>query len=108
VVGNLIRSHVRKNKELILGEARFLDGFMQLLMKERNTGSKWSQSEKAQLKRHILRLTSRLPFLFLILLPFGSLLIPVLAEVVDRRKRSRNRPRDVNPGGKGRTDQTGA
>jgi hypothetical protein len=90
MIGRFIRSQIRKNMDLILSEARRIDGFIQLLMKQRNTGVKWTQPEKARLKRHILRLVGLAPVLCVFLLPGGSLLIPVMAEVIDRRKRSRN------------------
>jgi hypothetical protein len=58
-------------------------------MKHRNTGIKWSPSEKVQLKQYLRRLIGHAPVLCIFLLPAGFLLIPLLAEVIDRRKRSR-------------------
>jgi len=89
MIGRFIKSHLRKSKDLILGEARHMEGFIQLLMKQRNTGTKWTPSEKAQLKRYLRRLVGYAPVLCIFLLPAGFFLIPLLAEVVDRRKRSR-------------------
>ena len=94
LIGRIIKSQIRKNKELILGEARQMDGFVQLLMKQRNTGTKWTHTEKAQLKRYLSRLVIYAPILCIFLLPAGFFLIPLLAEVVDRRKRSRKPGKD--------------
>lgn len=87
---SLIRSQILKSKELILGEAREMQGFMDLLMKQRNTGSCWTKVEKALLKRYIARLASYVPVLFVFLLPGGFILIPLLAEILDRRKHNRH------------------
>ncbi len=88
-VSDLIKSQLRKNKDLILSEARHTEGFMHLLMKQRNTGEKWSLRERVQLKGHIRRLVGYIPALCVFLLPGGFLLIPLLAEIMDRRKRAR-------------------
>ena len=87
---SLIRSRILRSKELILSEARGIQGFMDLLMKQRNTGSRWTKDEKAQLKRHLGRLASYVPVLFVFLLPGGLILIPLLAEILDRRKHRRH------------------
>jgi len=94
MIVNFVRSQIRKNKDLILDEAKYLDGFMDLLMKQRNTGEKWTFRERMQLKSGIKRLVGYVPVLAVFLLPGGLLLIPIMAEAMDRRKRSR----------KGRTD----
>ena len=84
-----IRGFIEKNKTLILNEARQINGFMKLLMKQRNTGIKWTKGEKDQLKIHLWHLSAYVPVLTIFILPFGSLLIPILAEIVDRRKTRR-------------------
>ncbi len=89
MIGRFIKSQLRKNKDLILDEVRQVDGFFQLLMKQRNTGIKWSPSEKVRLKQYLRRLVGYTPVLCIFLLPAGFLLIPLLAEVIDRRKRAR-------------------
>lgn len=85
----VIRSQILKSKELILNEARNIHGFMDLLMKQRNTGDHWTRAEKVQLKRYLWHLAACIPVLFVFLLPGGFVLIPVLAEVLDRRKQRR-------------------
>lgn len=87
---SLIRSRILRSKELILSEAREMQGFMDLLMKQRNTGSRWTKGEKVQLKRYIWRLASYVPVLFVFLLPGGLVLIPLLAEILDRRRHRRH------------------
>jgi len=77
---------------MILEEAGQINGFMKLLMKPRNTGAGWTKQEKAQLRKHLKRLSFYVPVLIIFLAPFGSLLIPVLAEILDRRKNRRTVP----------------
>lgn len=98
MTGRIIRSQVLKSKELILHEAREMSGFMDLLMKQRNTGNGWDRAEKTQLRRYIARLVLYIPVLLIFLLPGGLVLIPVLAEVLDRRKH--HRPFTVEIGAK--------
>ncbi len=88
-LSDLIRSQIRKNKHLILSEARHAEGFMRLLMKQRNSGEKWTKEEKSQLKGYIRHMVGYVPVLCIFLLPGGFFLIPILAEVMDRRKRIR-------------------
>jgi len=89
VIRLFLRRLIQKNRELILKEAVYIDGFMRLLMKHRNTGEKWTKDEKTQLKMHIKHFSLYVPVLFIFLLPGGSLLLPVLAEILDRRKKER-------------------
>ena len=44
MIGRYLKSHLVKNRDLILEEARRMDGFIRLLMKQRNTGIKWPSS----------------------------------------------------------------
>jgi hypothetical protein len=85
-----IKSQILKSKELILNEAKEVHGFMDLLMIQRNTGSGWTGAEKVQLKRYIARLAAYIPILIVFLLPGGFALIPLLAEVLDRRNHRRH------------------
>jgi hypothetical protein len=74
---------------LILHESKRIAEFIHLLMKRRNTGVKWTGEEKARLKSHLKHLSLYMPALVIFVLPFGSLLIPILAEILDRREKSR-------------------
>ncbi len=80
---------ISRNKEIILKESSYITGFMQLLMKPRNTGEGWTREEKDKLKIDIKHLSSYVPVLIIFLLPGGSLLLPFLAEILDRRKAAR-------------------
>jgi len=78
-----------KNRTMIINEAKYFRGFMLLLMKQRNTGVKWTGEERTQLKSDLKRLSLYVPVLIIFALPFGSLLLPVLTEVLDRRDKDR-------------------
>ncbi len=80
---------ISRNKEIILKESSYITGFMQLLMKPRNTGEGWTREEKDKLKIAVKHLSSYVPVLIIFLLPGGSLLLPFLAEILDRRKAPR-------------------
>jgi hypothetical protein len=79
-----------RNRDMILEEGRHIRGFMQLLMKHRNTGIVWTQEETRDLKSYVKRLSLHVPVLIIIVLPFGLVLLPILAEILDRRKKRRN------------------
>ncbi|MCX5827573.1 MAG: hypothetical protein NTV58_06180 [Deltaproteobacteria bacterium] len=64
---------------------------MMLLMKQRNTGNNWTAEDIAMIKSHLMRLALYVPVLIIFLLPFGSFLLPVLAEIIDRREGMRNK-----------------
>ncbi len=66
-----------------------MSDLMRLLMKRRNTGVEWTGEEMTRLKSHLKRLSLYMPVLIVFVLPFGSLLLPVLAETLDRRKNGR-------------------
>jgi hypothetical protein len=79
-----------KNRDMILEESQYIRSFMRLLMKYRNTGIVWTQEETHDLKSYVKRLSLHVPVLIIIVLPFGLVLLPILAEILDRRKKSRN------------------
>ncbi len=91
-----LRILVDKNKEIIYREAEFLGSFMRLLMKQRNTGNRWTREEKLQLMRDLRHLSYYVPVLLIFLLPGGSFFIPLLAEILDRRKKPRTACRKVS------------
>jgi hypothetical protein len=84
-----LKRHILKNRTLILREANHMHDFMNLLMKRRNTEVKWTREEIRLIKSHIKHLSLYVPALVIFILPFGSLLFPILAEVLDRREKSR-------------------
>jgi hypothetical protein len=77
------------NKSVIIHEVRQIGNFMELLMKQRNTGVKWTTEDIRAIKSHLRHLSLSVPVLFIFALPFGSLLLPLLAEIIDRRNRAR-------------------
>ena len=89
MVREFLRKRIATNREMIFTESRQFADFMALLMKRRNTGVPWTGAETARLRRYLWRLSLYVPVLAVFLLPFGSLLLPVLAEVLDRRKKPR-------------------
>jgi hypothetical protein len=72
-------------RALTLEEVTHVQGFMQLLMKERN-GTPWSNTDKAAILSHLKHFGRSLPYLALFTLPGGTLLLPGLAWFLDRRK----------------------
>jgi hypothetical protein len=89
MIKQFIKSQIKKNRDLISNEAKEMDGFTKLLMKQRNTGVKWTEEEKSLLKHFLGRIAVYVPIIFVFLLPFGTLLLPILAEGLDRRKNGR-------------------
>lgn len=89
MVKEILSDTLRKNKTLLLHEAEKINDFMRLLMKYRNTRSTWTRDEKRTLRTHLWHLSSYIPALVIFCLPFGSLLFPLLAEVLDRRRKKR-------------------
>lgn len=86
-----LKKHIENNRAMIIKEGKYLQGFMLLLMKQRNTGDKWTTEEKIQLKSHLKHLSLYVPALIIFALPFGLLLLPVLTEVLDRRDKDRTK-----------------
>lgn len=78
-----------KNKALLLNEASKTNDFMKLLMKYKHTRNTWTREERKILRRHLWRFSSYIPMLIIFCLPGGSLLFPILAEILDRRKNIR-------------------
>jgi hypothetical protein len=86
MITGFIKRLIIKNREFILQEVLSVKGLMQLLMKNRNTGEKWTREEKREIKKHLRNISKLIPVIIVFLLPGGSLLLPFLAEVLDRRK----------------------
>ena len=91
MIKSSFKKFISKNREMILEEGQHIKGFMELLMKHRNTGLVWTREETRDLKLYVKRLSLHLPVLIIIALPFGLALIPMLAELIDRRKKRRDR-----------------
>jgi hypothetical protein len=85
----MLKKILVRYKAIIHAEADYMKGFMALLMKPRNTNIPWTRTEIRALKRYLWHLVHYVPFVIVFLLPFGSLLLPVMAEVLDRRRSPR-------------------
>ena len=90
-----LKSQLSKHKALFFQEAQRISGFLYLLMKQRNTGEKWTPEEKKEIKGHLKILAMYIPILIIFLLPGGSLMLPFLAEAMDRRKTPRRPPAQI-------------
>jgi hypothetical protein len=84
-----LKQLVIRNRDFILQEVLEVKGLMQLLMKHRNTGQKWTKGELQEIRGHFRELSRVIPVLVIFLLPGGSLFLPFLAQVLDRRKKTR-------------------
>jgi len=90
--GALIRSLrelMARERGHLTNEILAVRGLMPLLMKPRN-GQRWTPEEKRELAAHLSRLSKIGPYLVVLAMPGGILLLPVLAWWLDRRRR-RNR-----------------
>jgi len=92
MIKRFLKGLIAKNKEFILSQVLAVKGLMQLLMKNRNTGEKWTRDEIREIRAHLKHIAMLVPALIIFLLPGGSVLLPLLAEVLDRRKRIRRPP----------------
>lgn len=89
----MIKNYIKRlfvvNKQAILMEVLSIAGLMQILMKTRNTDEKWTREEKREVKMHLKNIAKIVPAVAIFSLPGGSFLLPILAEVLDRRKNRR-------------------
>lgn len=77
------------NRDMILQKVLEVKGLMSLLMKYRDSGQRWTNAEKKEIMKHLKSLSRVIPALIIFMLPAGSLLLPVLADALDRRKTKR-------------------
>jgi hypothetical protein len=77
------------NKEAVLMEVLSIKGLMQVLMKTRNTDEKWTREERKEIVRHLRNIAKIVPAVAIFSLPGGAFFLPLLAEVLDRRKTRR-------------------
>jgi len=86
MMATYFRRLIMKNKEFILEEVLAVRGLMQLLMKQRNMNQEWTKDEIKEIKKHLKNISKVVPVVLIFLLPGGSLLLPLFAEILDRRK----------------------
>lgn len=92
MIKRFLKRLIDRNKEFILSQVLAVKDLMRLLMKNRNTGEKWTREEIHEIRAHLRHIAMLVPALIIFLLPGGSLLLPLLADVLDRRKKIRRPP----------------
>jgi hypothetical protein len=75
-----------RERQYLLNEILQVRGLMPLLMKSRNRQA-WTAEEKAELAAHLKRLSRLSPYLAVIIIPGGFLMLPVIAWWLDRRRK---------------------
>lgn len=88
-----VRELTAREKQYLLAEVLQVRGLMPLLMKPRNK-QRWTIEDKAELVLHLKRLSKISPYLVVLFMPGGLLMLPALAWWLDRR---RNRLRAGTP-----------
>lgn len=81
-----IKLTLAKYRGKILKEVRSANDLIALLMK--GTHKKWTRSEIQEIKVHLIYLSKTIPALMVFLLPGGLILLPLLIEMLDRRKKN--------------------
>lgn len=79
------RDTTKRERDYLIRELAQVAGLMPLLMKRRNSQT-WTAEDKAQLARQLKRLSHLSPYIAVIVLPGGLLMLPALAWWLDRRR----------------------
>jgi uncharacterized Tic20 family protein len=64
---------------------------MPVLMKKRNK-QVWTREDKAEIRAHLVRLSKLSPYLVVLVMPGGLVMLPILAWWLDRRRGKRQVP----------------
>jgi len=80
-----------RERRMLLNEVIQIKGLMPLLMKPRNK-QRWTREDKAELARQLHYLSAVSPYLVLLVMPGGLMILPVLAWWLDRRRGHRAVP----------------
>src|SRR5262245_8849673 len=80
-----VRELSKRERPRMLKEVGEVRGLMPLLMKPRNK-QQWTREDKAQLAVHLKRLSTLSPYLVVLVMPGGLLVLPALAWWLDRRR----------------------
>ena len=75
----------QREKQHLLAQIQQTRGLMPILMKPRN-GQQWSVQDRAELRDHLGRLSRLSPYLVLVVMLGGFLVLPVFAWWLDRRR----------------------
>ncbi|MEK6594439.1 MAG: hypothetical protein AABZ67_15310 [Pseudomonadota bacterium] len=84
-----LRDMTVREKQFLLNEMGQVRGLVPLVMKQRNR-QQWSPEDKVLLAMHLRRLSRISPYLAVLAMPGGFLMMPAFAWWLDRR-RNRNR-----------------
>jgi len=79
---------VQKERNYLIAEMVQVRGLMPLLMKRRNR-QPWSEADRQELRAHLRRLRDVSPYIAVVVLPGGFVMLPVLAWWLDRRRGNR-------------------
>ena len=85
-----LKRRIASHRKLILPHVLEIHGLMRLLMKVRNTGQPWTPEELREIRSHLWGIATLVPIVIVFILPGGLLLLPILAEVLDRRSAHRS------------------
>ncbi|MEQ1776083.1 MAG: hypothetical protein ABL891_20080 [Burkholderiales bacterium] len=80
-----VRNLSARERQRLVKEFSQVRGLMPLLMKPRNK-MQWTGEDKAQLAVHLKRLSTLSPYLVVLVMPGGLLVLPALAWWLDRRR----------------------
>lgn len=73
-------------RKKILHEMEAVKDLTSLIMQ--GSRRRWTSEELRRIKEHLLVLGKKIPVLLVFMLPGGTVLLPLLVEVLDRRKRN--------------------
>jgi len=88
VVYRSLRELTERERLRLTAEIMSARGLMPLLMKPRNK-QRWTPEDKQALGMHLRRLSALSPYLFVLAMPGGMLMLPALAWWLDRRRNRR-------------------
>ena len=80
-----LRDLTARERQFLTNEIMHARGLMPLLMKPRNR-QRWTREDKNALALHLRRLSYISPYLVVLAMPGGMLMLPALAWWLDRRR----------------------
>ena len=80
-----LRDMTERERHFLTAEIMHARGLMPLIMKSRN-GQRWTPEDRKAIASHLRRLSAISPYLFVLAMPGGMLMLPVLAWWLDRRR----------------------
>ncbi|MEJ1959497.1 MAG: hypothetical protein WDM70_08820 [Nitrosomonadales bacterium] len=83
-----VRAMHESQRLFIRNELSQVRGLIPILMKRRN-GGQWSEEERAMLHRDLRALSNLSPYLILLIVPGGVLMLPLIAWWMDSRSKAR-------------------